>query len=54
MKNLDIDWNKIYNRIENIAKKASDYLSSDEGQGFLQGLKSFFNKIIDTIASWFR
>lgn len=54
MKNLDIDWNQVYNQIENIAKKASDYLSSEEGQGFLQSLKLFFNKLIDWIASLFR
>lgn len=54
MKNLDIDWNQVYNQIENIAKKASDYLSSEEGQGFLQSLKLFFNKMIDWIASLFR
>lgn len=54
MKNLDIDWNKIYNRIENLADKASKYLSSEEGQGFLQNLKSFFNNLINWIASLFR
>lgn len=54
MKNLDIDWNKVSNQIEDIAKKASDYLSSEEGQGFLQSLKSFLNALIDWIASLFR
>lgn len=54
MKNLDIDWNKVSNQIENIAKKTSEFLSSEEGQGFLQGLKLFFNKLIDWIASLFK
>lgn len=54
MKNLDIDWNKVSNRIESIAKKTSEFLSSEEGQGFLQGLKLFFNKLIDWIASLFK
>ena len=54
MKNLDIDWNKVSNQIESIAKKASDYLSSEEGQGFLQNLKLIFNALIDWIASLFR
>lgn len=53
MKNLDIDWNKVTNQIENLAKKASDFLSSEEGQGFLQNIKSFFSSLIDKIASLF-
>lgn len=54
MKNLDIDWKQVNKQIKNIADKASDYLSSEKGQGFLQGLKSFFNSIIDWFASLFR
>ncbi len=54
MKNLDIDWNKVSNQIEKMAKKASDFLSSEEGQGFLQKLKLYFNAFIDWIASLFR
>lgn len=53
MKNLDIDWNQVYNQIENIAQKASDYLSSEEGQGFLQNLKKIIVAFIDWIASLF-
>ncbi|TJX13455.1 DUF1002 domain-containing protein [Tissierella creatinini] len=54
MKSLDIDWKQVSNQIQNIAGKASDYLSSEEGQGFLQGLKSFLNALIDLIASFFK
>ena len=54
MKGLDINWNQVSNQIENIAGKASDYLSSEEGQGFLQGVKSFFNGLIDWIGSLFK
>ena len=54
MKNLDIDWDQVYNKIQDIANKTSDYLSSEEGQGFLQNLKSFFNRLIDWIASFFK
>ncbi len=54
MKSLDIDWKQVSNQIQNIAGKASDYLSSEEGQGFLQGLKSFLNVLIDWIASLFK
>lgn len=54
MKDLDIDWNRVANQIQNIAKKTADYLSTEEGQGFLQSLKSFLNTLIDWIASLFR
>ncbi len=53
MKDLNINWTKVSNQIEEFANKAADYLSSEEGQGFLQGIKSFFNKLIDWIASLF-
>jgi uncharacterized protein YpuA (DUF1002 family) len=54
MKNLDINWNQVYNQIENIAKKTTEYLSSEQGQSFLQSLKSFLNALIDWIASLFK
>lgn len=54
MKNLDIDWNKVSNQIENIGNKASEFLSSDEGQGFLQRLQSFINGLLEWIGSLFR
>lgn len=54
MKNLNIDWNKVAKQIENIANKASDYLSSEAGQGFLKKLQAFFNNLIEWIASLFK
>lgn len=54
MKNLDIDWKQVSNQIKNIASKASDYLSSEEGQGLLQSLKSFFIALINWIVSLFK
>lgn len=54
MKALDIDWNKVSSRIEDYASKASDYLSSEEGQSFLQKVKEFFNVLFDWFASLFR
>jgi uncharacterized protein YpuA (DUF1002 family) len=54
MKSLDIDWNKVANRIEDFASKASDYLASEEGQNFLQKLKEVIIVIIDWFASLFR
>ena len=52
LKNLDIDWNKVSNQISNIGNKAAEFLSSEQGQGFLQSLKQFFNALIDWIASF--
>lgn len=54
MKSLDIDWKRVANQVEDFAGKASDYLATEEGQGFLQGLKAFFNALIDWIASLFK
>lgn len=54
MKDLNIDWNQVSDQLKNLAGKASDYLSTEEGQGFLQGIKSFLNGLIDWIASLFR
>ncbi len=54
MKDLDINWSEVTSQIEKFASKAKDYLSSEEGQGFLQKLKVFFNKLIDWIASLFK
>lgn len=54
MKDLDINWSEVSNQIEKFAKKAKDYLSSEEGQSFLQKVKIFFNKLIDWIGSLFK
>lgn len=54
MKNLDIDWNQVSNQIEDIGNRASEFLSSEEGQGFLQRLQSFINELIEWIGSLFR
>ena len=53
MKDLDIDWNQVANQVQDIAEKAKEFLSSEEGQGFLENLKIFLNKLIDWIASLF-
>lgn len=53
MKDLDIDWNKVANQAKEFGKQAAEFLSSDEGQGFLQTLKSIIVSIIDWIASLF-
>ena len=51
MRGLDINWDKINTQIQDIVDKASSYLSSEEGQGFLGKVKTFFKKIGDWFAS---
>lgn len=54
MKDLNIDWDKVAKEAEKIKDKATEYFSSEEGQSFLQSLKSGFSKFIDWFASLFR
>ncbi len=53
LKDLNIDWNQVGDQI-NIAKdKITNFLESEEGQGFLEKLKQFFISLIDAIKALF-
>ncbi|WP_428908983.1 DUF1002 domain-containing protein [Niallia sp. Krafla_26] len=53
LKDLNIDWNQVGEQI-NIAKdKITNFLESEEGQGFLEKLKQFFISLIDAIKAMF-
>lgn len=53
LKDLNIDWNQVGEQI-NIAKdKITNFLESEEGQGFLEKLKQFFISLIDAIKALF-
>ena len=53
LKDLNIDWNQVGEQI-NIAKdKITNFLESEEGQGFLDKLKQFFIGLIDWIKALF-
>lgn len=54
MKNSNIDWNKVSDTAAKYSQQAGEYLSSEEGQSFLQSLKVALNSFIDWIASLFR
>lgn len=54
MKNAEIDWDKVSETAKEYSKKAADYLSSEEGQSFLQSIKNMFISLIDWIASLFK
>ena len=53
MKNSNVDWNKLADTAAEYSDRASEYLSSDEGQSFLQSLKTAFSSFIDWIANLF-
>lgn len=54
MKNSDVDWNKLANTAVEYTEKAADYLSTEEGQNFLESLKNAIVAFIDFIGSLFR
>lgn len=54
MKNSNVDWNKLANTAVEYTEKAADYLSTEEGQNFLQSLKHAIVAFIDFIGSLFR
>ena len=51
MRSLDIDWNRVSNQIEDIGNKATEFLSSEEGKGFLENLRLFFKALLEWISS---
>ncbi|WP_050615610.1 DUF1002 domain-containing protein [Bacillus testis] len=53
LKDLNINWDKVGDQLNNAKEKLKNYLSSEEGQSFLDKLKSFFSSLIDAIKSFF-
>ena len=54
LKELDIDWNAVGDQLTEAKEKLTAYLSSEEGQNFLDKIKNFFVSIIDAIKSLFQ
>lgn len=50
---LDIDWNALANNVSSLVGQASDYLQTEEGQGFLAKVQALFNDFIDWLRSIF-
>ena len=50
---LDIDWNALANNVSSLVNQASDYLQTEEGQGFLAKVQAVFNDFIDWLRSIF-
>jgi uncharacterized protein YpuA (DUF1002 family) len=53
LKDLNIDWNQVSDQIGVAKDKITNYLESEEGQGFLESIKQFFISIIDAIKAFF-
>jgi uncharacterized protein YpuA (DUF1002 family) len=53
LKGLDIDWNQVSDQLNKAKDRISKFLSSEEGQGFLEKVKQFFIWLIDTIKAMF-
>ncbi|MBU9712102.1 DUF1002 domain-containing protein [Evansella tamaricis] len=53
MRDLNIDWDQVQNQISKVRDNLSDFLSSDEGQGFIQAILDFFSSMIDALRGWF-
>ncbi|MGJ9381734.1 hypothetical protein CR203_01255 [Salipaludibacillus neizhouensis] len=53
MKDLNIDWDQVQDQISHIRENIGDFLSSEEGQGFIDSILEFFSSLIDIIRGWF-
>lgn len=53
LKDLNIDWNQVSDQLTQAKDQISNFLKSEEGQGFLESLKQFLNSIIDAIKALF-
>ncbi|MFK9093146.1 DUF1002 domain-containing protein [Bacillus salipaludis] len=53
LKDLNIDWNQVSDQLNKAKDRISNFLQSEEGQGFLDKVKQFFIWLIDAIKSIF-
>ncbi|MCH1624812.1 DUF1002 domain-containing protein [Fredinandcohnia sp. SECRCQ15] len=51
---LNIDWSQVGDQLNLAKEKISNFLDSEEGQGFLAKLKEFFVNIINAIVDFFK
>ncbi len=54
MKNADVDWKKVANKVGEYSKKANEFLNSPEGEKAVKDTKNFIEKFIDFIVSLFK
>jgi len=53
MKDMNINWDQVSNQLSGILDKASDYLSSDKAQSFLQKFEDGFGSFVNWLAGLF-
>ncbi|WP_444685121.1 DUF1002 domain-containing protein [Alkalicoccus luteus] len=54
IRGLNIDWNQVRTQIDSIRTNIGDFVDSDEGQSIIQSILDFFNRLLDTVTSWFQ
>lgn len=54
LKDLNINWDAVGDQLTNAKDKLTEFLSSEEGQGFLDKIKEFFVAVIDWFKSLFQ
>lgn len=54
MKNADVDWKKVANKVGEYSKKANEFLNSPEGEKAVKDTKNFIEKFIDFVVSLFK
>lgn len=54
LKDLNINWDSVGDQLTNAKDKLTEFFSSEEGQGFLDQIKSFFVSIVDWFKSLFQ
>ncbi len=54
MKNANVDWDKVAKTAQKYSQDAAEYLSSEDGQSFLQSIKIFFNQLVDWVSNLFK
>lgn len=54
MKDLNIDWNQVGDQLNKAKDQIAAFINSEEGQNFIDKLKSFFSSLFDFIVSLFK
>ncbi|UCZ55267.1 DUF1002 domain-containing protein [Bacillus shivajii] len=52
MKDMNIDWDQVQNQINKIRDNITDFIQSEEGQGFIQAVVDFFAELFDAVRGW--
>lgn len=53
MKEINIDWNAVGDQLDVAKEKFTNFMESEEAQGFLEKAKDFFTSVFEIIKRWF-